>query len=128
LAGSAMKHISGWKKQSIGRGLAGALLTAAPATLLAATARYNLQEPNGLLAQDIYDLHTLILWICVVIFVGVFGFMTYAIVKHRKPGGHQAAQFHENTTDGAVCAILALIILLGIAIPATSTYLQPRDT
>ena len=53
-----MKHISGWKKQSIALRLAGALLAAAPRVLPAAPARYNLQEPNSLLGQDIYDLLT----------------------------------------------------------------------
>ena len=45
-----------------------------------------------------YDLHMFIMWICVVIFVAVFGVMFYSIFEHRKSVGHQAAQFHENTT------------------------------
>ena len=74
---------------------------AAAAWLVAGTAaanRYNLQEPQSEIARQIYDLHTLIMWIIVGIFVVVFGAMTYAIVMHRKSVGHKAEQFHENTT------------------------------
>ncbi len=36
------------------------------------------------LGVEIYDLHMLIFWICVVIGVGVFGVMLYSIYAHRK--------------------------------------------
>jgi len=49
--------------------------------------QYNLQEPQSIIAREIYDLHTLIMWIIVGIFVVVFGAMTYAIVMHRKSVG-----------------------------------------
>jgi len=69
---------------------------AAAAAWLAAVAaladQYNLPEPQSIIARQIYDLHTLIMWIIVGIFVVVFGSMTYAIVKHRKSVGHQAQQ------------------------------------
>src|SRR5688572_2379365 len=75
---------------------------AALAGLLAAGAaaanQYNLQPPQSEIARQIYDLHTLIMWIIVVIFVVVFGAMTYSIIYHRKSIGHKAEQFHENTT------------------------------
>ncbi len=35
------------------------------------------------------DLHVFIMWICVVIFVAVFGVMFYSIFKHRKSVGHR---------------------------------------
>jgi len=58
--------------------------------------RYNLQEPQSVIARQIYDLHTDIMWIIVGIFIVVFGTMTYSIVMHRKSVGHKAAQFHEH--------------------------------
>ena len=64
--------------------------TALPMLLMsmAALADYklNLQTPNTALGHTIFDLHTVITWICVVIFVVVFGFMFYAIYAHRKIG------------------------------------------
>ncbi len=76
------------------RSLAAALAWLAAETALAN--RYNLQEPQSIIAHQIYDLHTLIMWIIVAIFVVVFGVMTYSIVMHRKSVGHKAEQFHEN--------------------------------
>ena len=61
-------------------------------------AKWNLQEPHTSVAREMYDLHTIVLVICLIIFVGVFGAMFYSVIKHRKSVGHKAAQFHENTT------------------------------
>ena len=122
-----MTRNPGLARATISACLTSALL-AASALAVAAPARYNLQEPNSQLGQDIYDLHTLVLWICVVIFVGVFGFMFYAIVKHRKSVGHPAAHFHENTTVEVVWTVIPFLILIGMAIPATKTLIEQRDT
>ena len=61
-----------------------------------AQADYTLNLMKGVtkVSNDIYDLHMLILWICVFIGIGVFGTMFYSIYHHRKSRGHQAAQFH----------------------------------
>ncbi|MCC7082510.1 MAG: cytochrome c oxidase subunit II [Burkholderiales bacterium] len=123
-----MKRNSGLTKRTIGSRLTAAFLAASAAPCLAAHARFNLQQPNSQLGQDIYDLHTLIMWVCVIIFVGVFGVMCYAIVKHRKSVGHQAAHFHENTTVEVVWTVIPFLILIGIAIPATKTLIHQRDT
>ena len=48
-------------------------------------------------SREIYDLHMLIFWVCVIIGVAVFGVMAYSIVMHRKSRGAKAAQFHEST-------------------------------
>ena len=58
----------------------------------------NLREGVTELSREIYGLHMLILWICVVIAVAVFSVMIYSMFAHRKSVGHKAAQFHENTT------------------------------
>ncbi|HLW13056.1 MAG TPA: cytochrome c oxidase subunit II transmembrane domain-containing protein, partial [Casimicrobiaceae bacterium] len=42
------------------------------------------QSPATPVAQEIITLHDLIFWICVVIFVGVFGTMFYSLWRHRK--------------------------------------------
>ena len=90
--------------------------------------QYNLQEPQSIIAREIYDLHTLIMWIIVAIFVVVFGAMTYAIVMHRKSVGHQAEQFHENTTVEIIWTIIPFFILIGMAWPATKTIIAMKDT
>src|SRR3954469_24073574 len=90
--------------------------------------QFNLQPPESVIANQIYDLHTLIMWIIFAIFVVVFGFMMYAILKHRKSVGHQAEQFHENTTVEIIWTIIPFIILIGMAYPATKTILAYKDT
>jgi len=90
--------------------------------------QYNLQEPQSIIAREIYDLHTLIMWIIVGIFIVVFGAMTWAIVKHRKSVGHKAEQFHENTTVEIVWTIIPFFILIGMAYPATKTVIAMKDT
>jgi cytochrome c oxidase subunit 2 len=108
--------------------LAGAALGAAvPGTALAAR-EWNLQTPVTPIARQMYDLHTFIFWICVVIFVAVFGVMFYSIFKHRKSVGHEAHQFHENTTVEIVWTVIPFLILLFMAFPATKTILAMKDT
>lgn len=88
----------------------------------------NFQTPESPVAQQIYHLHTLILWVCLGIFVVVFGAMFYSIFKHRKSAGHQAAHFHENTTVEIIWTIIPFFILIGMAYPATKTVLAMKDT
>jgi cytochrome c oxidase subunit 2 len=88
----------------------------------------NLQTPQTPIAAEIYDLHMLIMGICVVIFIGVFGAMFYSILKHRKSVGHKAAHFHENTTVEIVWTIVPFLILMGMAYPATKTVIAMKDT
>src|SRR5512134_3038472 len=92
------------------------------------TARHNLQTPVTPVARELYDLHLLMLWICALIFVGVFAVMFYSIYAHRKSVGHKALQFHENTTVEIVWTIIPFFILIGMAYPATKTVLAMKDT
>jgi cytochrome c oxidase subunit 2 len=110
--------------QKIGAGAAWAL----PSSPVWAQARYNLQQPQTEVARQIYDLHTIILVICLVIFVGVFGMMFYSVIRHRKSVGHQAAQFHENTTVEIIWTVVPFFILIGMAWPATKSLLLMKDT
>ena len=94
-----------------------------------AQAEYTLNLMKGVtkVSNDIYDLHMLILWICVAIGIVVFGTMFYSIYHHRKSKGHKAAQFHENTTVEIIWTIIPTLILIGMAIPATKTMLELND-
>jgi len=111
------------------RGAAGAAgLVALVPGLAHAELEFNLQVPVTPMAQQMYDLHTYIFWICVAIFVLVFGVMFYSIFKHRKSLGHEPAQFHENTTVEIVWTVIPFLILLFMAWPATKTILAMKDT
>ncbi len=93
-----------------------------------AQSRYNFQEPVTSVAEQIYGLHTLMLIICLVIFIAVFGVMFWSIFKHRKSRGATAANFHENTTVEVLWTIVPVFILVGMAWPATKTIIDMKDT
>ena len=95
----------------------------------AATAAYNLNMTEGVtpISQQQYGLHMLVFWICVVIGVLVFAVMAWSIFHHRKSKGAVASNFHESTTIEIIWTVAPLLILIGIAIPATATLLDLED-
>ncbi len=121
--------------ERISRGTRGQRLAAAtfaalvglPGVALAAR-EWNLQPPVTEIARQQNELHQFIFWICVVIFVGVFGVMFYSLFRHRKSVGHQAEPFHENTVVEIVWTVIPFLILLFMAWPATKTILAMKDT
>ncbi|MEO5765813.1 MAG: cytochrome c oxidase subunit II [Casimicrobiaceae bacterium] len=121
--------------ESTKTGAAGrALLRASTAAAFAlpglawALPEWNFPPPVTPIAEQIIGLHEYIFWICVVIFVGVFGVMFYSLFKHRRSVGHQAAQFHENTLVEVIWTVVPFLILLFMAYPATKTILAMHDT
>jgi cytochrome c oxidase subunit II len=104
-------------------------VTLATLGLESAHADYALNLMQGVtkVSNDIYDLHMLILWICVFIGIAVFGTMFYSIYHHRKSKGHKAANFHENTTVEIIWTIIPTLILIGMAIPATKAMIELDD-
>ena len=77
--------------------------------------------------HQIYDLHMLILWICTIIGLLVFGVMFYSMYYHRKSRGAKPASFHESTAVEIAWTIVPFFILIGMAIPATKTLLDVYD-
>lgn len=112
--------------------VSGRLAVSAPLLLAAqgvlAQSRYNFQPPVTSVAEQIYGLHTLMLVICLVIFIVVFGAMFWSILKHRKSRGAVAANFHENTTVEVVWTVIPFLILIGMAWPATKAVINMKDT
>jgi cytochrome c oxidase subunit 2 len=80
------------------------------------------------LGREIFDLHMIILWICVIIGVLVFGVMFYSIIFHRKSRGVTPATFHESTTVEIAWTVVPFFILIAMAVPATTTLLTLYDT
>ncbi|MGR8918606.1 MAG: cytochrome c oxidase subunit II [Gammaproteobacteria bacterium] len=103
-----------------------AALTAVP---LGASADWELNMTEGVtpFSRTIYDLHMLILGICVIIGIGVFGAMLYAILNFRKDKGAVAAQWHESTKVEVLWTIIPFLILVGLAVPATKALIMMED-
>lgn len=98
--------------------------------LSSAQADYELNMTQGVtpISHQLYDLHMIVLWVCVVIGIVVFGAMAYSIVMHRKSKGAVAAEFHESTVVEIIWTLVPLAVLIAIAIPATATLLDLEDT
>ena len=94
-----------------------------------AHADYALNMTEGVtpISHDLYDLHMIVFWICVVIAVLVFGAMTWSIIYHRKSRGAVAAKFHESTMVEIFWTVGPLLILIAIAVPATVTLIDLED-
>jgi cytochrome c oxidase subunit 2 len=88
----------------------------------------NLATPVTRIAQDQYWLHSMMMIICSVIFVVVFGVMFYSIWKHRKSVGHPAAHFHESVVVEVVWTLVPFIIVVLMALPATKVIVAMKDT
>ena len=77
---------------------------------------------------EVHWLHNLILGICVVIGVLVFGAMGYAMFAFRKSKGAVAAQFSHNTVAEVIWTVVPILILIAMAWPATKTLFRMYDT
>jgi cytochrome c oxidase subunit 2 len=97
--------------------------------LLLAAPGYTGNEINmtrGVTAQSLvnYQLHMIILWVCVVIGVIVFSAMFVSIVLHRKSRGHEPAQFSHSTPAEIAWTVVPVLILVVMAVPATKALIQ----
>jgi cytochrome c oxidase subunit II len=96
----------------------------------AALAAWDLNMPVGVteLSREIHGLHMLILWVCVIIAVVVFGAMIYSIVKFRHSQGAVPANFDHSTRAEVIWTIIPIAILVGMAVPAAETLIKIEDT
>jgi cytochrome c oxidase subunit 2 len=95
-----------------------------------AGADYALNMTPGVteLSREFYNLHMLIFYICCAIGVVVFGVMLWSIVNHRKSRREVAAQFHHSTKAELIWTIIPIIILVGMAVPATKALIMMEST
>ena len=92
------------------------------------TTRYNLREPASVMAADLHTVHWVLMGICLIIFVVVFGFMFYSIYAHRKSKGVKPADFHESTAIEIAWTAIPLLIVIGIGVYATPIVMAQKDT
>lgn len=114
-----------------GTGRAGALIASLmmglPGIANAGWDQLNLTRGVTPYSQTAYDLHMLIMWICVAIGVVVFGAIFYSILVFRKSKGAVAAQWHESTTVEVLWTAIPFVILVVLAVPATKALIMMED-
>ena len=109
-------------------GLTALAMTLAGGNAFAAWNELNLPVGVTPISRAVYDLHMLMLWICVIIGIIVFGAMFVSILLHRKAAGHAPAQFHHSTLAEILWTVIPIVILVGFAVPATRTLIDMEDT
>jgi cytochrome c oxidase subunit 2 len=88
----------------------------------------NFAPPVTKIAEAQHWLHWFMMIICVVIFVLVFGVMFYSILKHRKSVGHKSQELPEPIWVELGWTIVPLLIVIGMALPATKVLVAQKDT
>ena len=88
----------------------------------------NFAPPATRIAAEQHWLHWFMLILCSVIFVLVFGVMFYSILKHRKSVGHKAQELAEPIWVELGWTIVPLLIVIGMALPATKVLVAQKDT
>ncbi len=90
--------------------------------------QWTLTEPATASARAQADLHVWLMWLCVIIFIGVFSVMFYSIWAHRKSRGFKPADFHESTSVEIAWTIIPFIIVVGMGVVATGEVVSQKDT
>ena len=103
------------------------LLFLVPTSVLSEASDYNMRVGVTEVSKEIFDLHMLIMWICVWIGVVVFGIMFWSLWKYRKSSGAIAAKFDDHFWVEIAWTVAATVILVGIAIPSTSVMIKAYD-
>ena len=93
-----------------------------------AVRQLNLQEAATAIAAGQHWLHDILLWVCGIICVVVFGAMLYSIFAHRRSRGAKPADFHESTAVEIAWTIVPFIIVVGLGIAATDQVIAQKDT
>lgn len=88
----------------------------------------NFAPPVTKIAEEQHWLHWFMMGICAVIFVIVFGVMFYSILKHRKSVGHKSQELPEPIWVELGWTIVPLLIVIGMALPATKVLVAQKDT
>ena len=116
-------------------------LTAGLMGLLAATGAFAQSHPTEpqdwqlnmtrgvtVTAANAYQGHMIMLWICVVIGIIVFGAMAYSMFAFRKSKGAKAdTDFTHSTKLELIWTTIPILILIGSAIPATRMVMAEYD-
>jgi cytochrome c oxidase subunit II len=104
-------------------------LQATPAQAESGWSLLNMTQGVTAMSREIYKLHMLIFWVCVIIAVVVFAAMIWSIVFYRKSQGAIAdTTMVHNTKVEIVWTAVPVIILIAMAVPAARTLVEIEDT
>lgn len=116
------------KKWLIKAGLLFALFCGVVPALADDLPKFNMTTGVTPISHEIYMLHMLIFYVCVVIGVIVFSVMIYSLIEHRKSKGEAPADFHSSLSIEILWAVIPFIILVLMAVPATKVLIEMDNT
>ncbi|HBM23170.1 MAG TPA: cytochrome c oxidase subunit II [Alcanivorax sp.] len=79
-------------------------------------------------SQEVYDLHTTILWIVTIIGLLVFGLILVSMIRHRRSKNPNPSTFHENVLLEVLWTVVPFVILIAMAVPATRVLIELDDS
>lgn len=89
---------------------------------------YNMREGVTEISKEVYSLHMIVIWVCVVIGVLTFGAMFYSMFAHRKSKNPNPAKFSHSTTVEIIWTVIPFIILIALAVPAVKLLIKMEDS
>lgn len=109
--------------------LRGGLVFFASLVSVIAHADWAFNMPRGVtdISAEVFSLHMMVFWICVVIGIVVFGVMFYSIIVHRKSKGAVADNFHESVKVELLWTIVPLLIVIFIGYKSFFTLERMYD-
>jgi cytochrome c oxidase subunit 2 len=93
----------------------------------ASALEWDMREGVTDMSQRIQALHHISLGVCIVISVIVFGAIFYTLFAHHRSRRPEPAKFHDNLLVEVMWTVVPILILVGMAIPATSTLIDIED-
>ena len=99
-------------------------------TAPAAQAAWTLNMTQGVtdISRRVYSLHMIILWVCTVIAIFVFGWMIVSIVVYRKSrGAVPDTKMVHNTRAEVIWTVIPIVILIVCAVPAARTLIETEN-
>ncbi len=87
----------------------------------------NMREGVTDMSQRIYGLHQISLWVVTIVGIVVFGVMFYSFFAHRRSRHPIPAKFHDNIKLEIAWTLVPILILIAMAIPATTVLLDIED-
>ena len=121
-------HMKNAKARRVMQAASATLFAVLGSTASAGWDGLNMPEGVTILSRKIYDLHMVILWVCVGLAVVVFGAMIFSMVKFRRSKGAEAdTTLVHSTKVEIIWTVIPIIILVAIAVPIAKTLIEIED-
>jgi cytochrome c oxidase subunit 2 len=79
------------------------------------------------MSARIQQIHHLSLWVCIIVGILVFGAMFYTMFAHRRAKNPTPSTFRDSTLVEVVWTLIPVLILIVMAVPATTTLRDIED-